>query len=146
MSTEPVVVEETYRAPIERVWDAITKKDQMRKWFFESINDFVPQVGFSTKFDVSSGEKNYLHVWRVTEVVPKERLTLQWQYGGYPGDSFVTFALSPSGEGTHVTLTHEGSHTFPRDDPVFSRENCVQGWNYFLCESLKRFLDEPATK
>jgi uncharacterized protein YndB with AHSA1/START domain len=146
MNTEPIIVEETYRAPIERVWDAITSKDQMRKWFFESINDFVPQVGFYTKFDVSSGEKNYLHVWRVMEVVPNQRLTLEWKYGGYPGDSFVTFELSRSGEGTHLKLTHLGLDTFPRDDPAFTRDSCIQGWNYFLCQRLKEFLDEPAKK
>ena len=141
MTSEPIIIEETYRAPIERVWDAITKKDQMCKWFFESINDFVPQVGFCTKFDVSSGQKNYLHVWRVTEAVPNQRLTLEWKYGGYPGDSFVTFELSRSGAGTHLKLTHEGLETFPTDDRAFSRDSCLQGWNYFICQSLKSYLD-----
>jgi uncharacterized protein YndB with AHSA1/START domain len=144
MNTEPIIVEEMYRAPIERVWDAITKKDQMRKWFFGSINDFVPQVGFHTRFDVSSGEKNYLHVLRVMEVVPNQRLTLEWQYGGYPGDSFVTFELTPSGEGTYLKLTHRGLETFPQDDPAFSRESCVSGWHYFICQQLKTFLDEQS--
>jgi uncharacterized protein YndB with AHSA1/START domain len=114
----------------------------MRQWFFESINDFVPQVGFCTKFDVSSGQKIYVHVWRVMEVVPNQRLTLEWQYGGYPGDSIVTFELSRSGEGTHLKLTHHGLETFPKDEPAFARESGVQGWNYFICQSLKSFLDD----
>jgi uncharacterized protein YndB with AHSA1/START domain len=114
----------------------------MPKWFFESINDFVPKVGFSTTFNVSSGAKDYLHVWRLVEVDPNRRLTLEWQYEGYPGDSFVTFELTPCGEGTHLKLTHRGLETFPQDEPAFTRENGVQGWNYFVCQQLKTFLDD----
>jgi len=142
VNAEPIVVEQDFRAPVGRVWDAITHKDQMRKWLFGSINDFVPRVGFYTSFNVSFGAKDYLHVWRVMEAVPNRRLTLEWQYGGYPGDSFVTFELTPSGEGTHLRLTHRGSDTFPNDDPAFSRENCVQGWNYIICQQLTALLDE----
>ena len=142
MNAEPIIVEQTFRAPIERVWDAISNKDQMPKWFFNTINDFVPKVGFYTKFNVSSGAKDYLHVWRVMEVVPNRLLTLEWQYGGYPGDSFVTFELTPSGEGTHLKLTHRGLATFPTGEPAFSRESGVKGWTYFICQSLKTFLDE----
>jgi uncharacterized protein YndB with AHSA1/START domain len=144
MNAEPIIVEQTYRAPIGRVWDAISNKDQMPKWFFGSIKEFDPRVGFWTKFNVSNGRKDYLHVWRVVEVVPNRRLTLEWQYGGYPGDSFVTFELTPAGEGTHLKLTHRGHETFPKDDPVFSREHCVDGWNYFIRQQLKTFLDESS--
>jgi len=90
----------------------------------------------------SSGAKDYLHVWRVMEVVPNRLLTLECQYGGYPGDSFVTFELTPSGEGTHLKLTHRGLETFPTDKPAFSRESGVKGWTYFICQSLKTFLDD----
>jgi uncharacterized protein YndB with AHSA1/START domain len=141
-NAEPIIVEQTYRAPIGRVWEAISNKDQMPKWFFKTINDFVPKVGFYTKFSVSSGGKDYLHVWRVMKVVPNRLLTLEWQYGGYPGDSFVTFELTPSGEGTHLKLTYRGHETFPQDDPAFHRESGVQGWTYFICQSLKTFLEE----
>jgi len=76
------------------------------------------------------------------EVVPNRRLTLEWQYGGYPGDSFVTFELTPSGEGTHLKLTHRGYETFPKDEPAFSRASGVEGWNYFIRQSLKTFLND----
>jgi uncharacterized protein YndB with AHSA1/START domain len=115
----------------------------MPKWFFGSINDFEPKVVFSTTFNVSSGGKNYLHVWRVMEAVPNRRLTLEWRYGGIPGASFVTFELTPSGEGTHLKLTHRGLDAFPQDDPALTRESGVNGWNYFICQQLKTFLNEP---
>jgi len=48
--------------------------------------------------------------------------------------------LSETPSGTKLTLTHEGHETFPQDDPIFSREGCQGGWDYFLRESLKAFL------
>ena len=57
MNAEPIIVEQTFRVPIERVWDAISNKDQMPKWFFNTINDFVPKVGFYTKLTQPSAER-----------------------------------------------------------------------------------------
>jgi uncharacterized protein YndB with AHSA1/START domain len=48
----PVVVEETFNAPIASVWNAITVADMMRQWFFDNIPAFEPVVGFKTRFTV----------------------------------------------------------------------------------------------
>jgi len=45
MDKKIVVVERTYNAPIEKVWEATTNKDQMRQWYFE-VSDFKAEVGF----------------------------------------------------------------------------------------------------
>jgi len=50
------------------VWKAITDKDQMKQWYFDTIDDFKPEVGFQTQFKVRNGNKDYLHIWKVTEV------------------------------------------------------------------------------
>ncbi len=144
MNENPIVVEHTFEAPIGMVWQAITDKDQMRQWFFEPITDFEPEVGFEAQFTVRSNDQNYLHLWKVTDVVPGERITYQWQYGEYAGNSSVTWELSEVPDGTKLKLTHEGIETFPQDNPVFSRESGQAGWDYFLHESLKGFLDRQA--
>lgn len=141
MSTEPIVVEETLNAPPAEVWKAITDKDQMRQWFFEPMTDFQPVVGFETRFDVECEGQVYPHEWKVTEVVPASRITYAWRYGGYPGDSSVTWELSEVPGGTKLRLTHTGGETFPQDDPVFSRDSCRAGWEFFLQDSLKPFLE-----
>jgi len=66
----PVVVEQTFNASIDTVWNAITEIDQMRQWFFENIPDFKPEVEFETQFNVTSGDRNFFHQWKVTEVLP----------------------------------------------------------------------------
>ena len=141
MNNNPIVVEQTYDAPIEVVWKAITDKDQMRQWFFKPMTEFEPEIGFETQFDVRCEGKDYLHLWKVTDVVPQKRISYQWRYGGYPGDSSVTWELSEGRDGTKLLLTHAGHETI-QGDPIFSRESGVAGWSYFLHDSLKAFLEE----
>lgn len=141
-STAPIVVEHTYEAPISEVWAAITDSDKMRRWFFDEMTDFRPQVGFETEFTHHHEGQDYVHQWKVTEVVPQRRITYGWRYGGYPGDSSVTWELYEVPGGTRLRLIHRGQETFPKDNPAFSRENCQAGWEYLLHEGLAGFLRE----
>ena len=50
---EPIIVEEIYQAPLEKVWSALTEIEQMKQWYFDNIPAFKPEVGFETKFDVN---------------------------------------------------------------------------------------------
>jgi uncharacterized protein YndB with AHSA1/START domain len=113
----------------------------MRSWFFENIPAFKPEVGFETGFDVQSQRRNFHHLWRVTEVIPNRKLTYQWKYREYPGDSFVTFELSTEDGKTKLTLTALVVEDFPDDIPEFRRESCLAGWTYFIQDRLKTFLD-----
>lgn len=138
---QPIVVEQTYDADIGRVWLAITDGGQMPRWFFEAIPEFRPEPGFETKFNVHNEGRDYLHVWKVTEVIPEKKLVYDWTYEGVPGASVVVWELAETREGTRLRLTHRGGHTFPQDDPAFTRESCQAGWQYFLGERLKAFLE-----
>jgi len=141
MNTEPVIVEQIYNVPIATVWKAITDKDQMRQWYFEPMTEFKPEVGFETQFDVECEGLVFPHQWKVTEVVPETRIVYDWRYGGYPGDSSVTWELSETPEGAKLKLTHSGHENLLQDVPGFGREACQAGWCYFLHESLKAFLE-----
>lgn len=137
---KPIIVEQTYDSPIDTVWKAITEIDQMRQWFFGSIEDFKPEVGFETTFNVESESRDFLHKWRVTEVAPMKRISYAWKYDGIPGDSTVVFELFEEDGRTKLTLTHSVLEGFPTDIPEFSRENGVAGWEYFIQQSLKDYL------
>lgn len=97
-------------------------------------------MGFETIFTVNCEGNAYPHVWKIIEVVPQQRIVYDWRYQGYPGQSTVTWELGEEGNGTKLVLTHEGIESFPQDNPVFSRESTQGGWDYFVCESLSRFL------
>src|SRR5439155_7949388 len=42
--SDAVVVERTFKAPVARVWQALTDVEQMRQWYFD-LKEFKPQVG-----------------------------------------------------------------------------------------------------
>jgi uncharacterized protein YndB with AHSA1/START domain len=144
MSTqEPIVVEQTFRAPLEHVWQAITDKAQMPRWFFEEIRDFRPEQGFETEFTVHNEGKDYLHRWKVTEVLPGRKIAYDWLYPDFPGASFVVWELAETANGTRLRLTHTGVSSFPQEEPAFQRASCQGGWEYFF-ERLGRYLDSGA--
>jgi len=139
---EPIIVEQTFKASVDTVWNAITEIEQMRQWYFESISSFKPEVGFETHFNVESQDRNFLHLWKVTEVVPFKMLAYNWKYENYPGDSFVKFELFEENKMTKLILTHQVLEDFPDDIPEFKRESGVEGWTFFINNRLKEFLEK----
>ena len=139
---DPIIVERTYNAPIEKVWSAITDRDEMKKWYFD-LTEFKPEPGFEFQFygEGKQGEK-FLHLCKVIEVIPKKKLTYSWRYDGYEGNSFVTFELFAEGDTTRLKLTHEGLETFPMSNPDFDKKNFEQGWTSIIGTSLKKHVEK----
>jgi uncharacterized protein YndB with AHSA1/START domain len=131
-----------YNKPINDVWNSITKIDQMRQWYFESIPSFKPEVGFETQFNVKSQGRNFMHLWTVTDVVPSKMLAYNWKYENISGDSLVKFELFEENNLTKLRLTHQVLEDFPDDIPEFKRESGVEGWTFFISKSLKVFLEK----
>ena len=59
---------------------------------------------------------------------------------GEPGDSLVTFELSPQGEGTRLKLTHTGIDTFPKT-LAYARKNFETGWTQIVDSELRQFVE-----
>jgi uncharacterized protein YndB with AHSA1/START domain len=141
ITDKPIVVEQTFDVSLVELWNAITELNQMRQWFFEIIEAFEPKVGFETKFVIENEDKTFPHLWKITEVEPLRKITYNWKYEGYTGDSFVTFELFKQGKNTKLKLVHTIVKDFPGNIPEFTRENCISGWNYFIKQSLMDFLN-----
>ncbi|MFG0258423.1 MAG: SRPBCC domain-containing protein [Phycisphaerales bacterium JB043] len=137
----PVVVEQTYNADVATVWRAITDPSQMAQWYFEPIERFEPVVGFETSFTIRFQDTDWVHLWRVTDVVPMERIAYTFNFENCDGEGLVTWVLTPVEGATKLTLTHTGLETFTDDGPAFEREQCLAGWTYFITESLKEFVE-----
>ena len=94
MSTQPIIKEVTINASAEKVWNAITDKDEMKLWYF-NLEEFKPEVGFEFSFEGGNEDRVYIHLCKITEVIPGKKLTYSWQYKNYPGISYVTFEIFP---------------------------------------------------
>ncbi|WP_256012363.1 SRPBCC family protein [Desertivirga xinjiangensis] len=141
METKPLVVEDIYNAPIEKVWKALTDKDQMKEWYFD-ISGFKPEKGF--KFSFTGGDENvqYLHECEVLHVEAPNKLSYTWTYPEYDRRSVLTVELFEEAERqTRLRLSHEGLGSFQTDDPNFSVSSFTGGWNFILGESLKNYVE-----
>jgi len=141
----PVIVERTYDAPVEAVWLALTEPAQIQQWYFAEIEAFKAEVGFETQVNVRYGGREYLHLWKVTEAVPKRKIAYSWRHPDVPGDSIVSFELFPEGSKTRLKLTHTGLETFqPKKHPMYARKNYLQGWSHFAV-ALDEYLETQAS-
>ena len=142
MTHEPFVIERTYNASPEKVWKAITDKDQMKQWYFD-LEAFKPEIGFEFQFEVTNEGKRFLHLCKITEVIAGKKLKYSWRYDGYEGNSFVTFELFPEGNKTKVKLTHKGLESFPvTTNKDFAKENFMEGWTYIIGTGLREFVEK----
>jgi uncharacterized protein YndB with AHSA1/START domain len=142
MEAMPFIIERRLNAPVSKVWDAITVNDQMKQWYFK-LPDFKAEVGFEFNFTGGpDAEHQYLHLCKVTEVIPGKKIAYSWRYDGYPGDSLVTWELFDEGSQTLLRLTHEGLETLAASHPDFKRENFESGWTAIIGTSLKHFVEK----
>ena len=141
MKNEPVVIERTLNAPVEKVWKAIADKDQMKQWYL-NLAEFKPEPGFEFSFE--GGPAQHLHLCKITKVEPGKLLQYSWRYQDYPGNSFVTWELFSEGDKTRLKLTHEGLETFPTDNKDFARSSFEAGWTYIIGTSIINYFDKQA--
>jgi uncharacterized protein YndB with AHSA1/START domain len=136
----PLIIEQLLKAPASHVWDAITSKEQMKKWYCD-LASFETEVGFEFQFEEGPDDRLYLHKCRITEVIPLQKLSYTWRYEGYPGVSTVLFLLEPQGTSTLLRLIHEDLRTFPGDNPDFAEENFRAGWTHIIQTALREFFE-----
>lgn len=146
MSTAPFVIERTYNAPVSKIWEAITGKDQMKRWYFD-VSAFKPEPGFEFQFVGADPQGvKYVHLCKVIELVFEKKLSYSWRYQGFAGHSVVTFELFDEGKKTRLKLTHEGLDSFPSNNPAFDQKNFAEGWAYIIGKSLKQFIEQSNTE
>lgn len=136
----PIIVKEVCNVSIETVWNVITNLDEMTQWFFDNIPTFKPVVGFKISFLVSSEERNFTHLWEVTEVIPKQKMTYSWAYEEYDGKSESIFEISEYNGKSELTISCVILEDFPNGIPEFTRESCKGGWDYFM-NRLKNYIN-----
>jgi len=137
-----VIVERTFNAPIERVWDAISNNDAMQQWYFK-IPEFRPEVGFEFEFEgLTSDKKPKHHKCQVTEVVLGKKLAYTWRYEEWKGISTVTIELFAEGKQTKLRLVHSGLDSFVVNNTHdLDAHNFAAGWADIIGRSLKEFVE-----
>ncbi|ODS90199.1 MAG: ATPase [Chryseobacterium sp. SCN 40-13] len=136
-----VIVKQRVKAPVEKVWDAITDKTQMKKWYFD-IPDFELALHSEFNFYEPGNEQKFHHHGEILEIIPNSKLKHTWTYPEFSKEkTLVKWELKPDGDGTEVTLTHKGLENFNHLGANFRHESFAEGWNEIVTQSLKTYLE-----
>jgi uncharacterized protein YndB with AHSA1/START domain len=112
-------------APIERVWDVITRPEHMGRWFGDA--------GAEQEGDVirMRWEKHGEAELRIVRSEAPRAFAYRWDANikGI-GDTLVEFTLAPEGDGTRVHVIESGFASLAAADAVReeAREGNVRGW------------------
>ncbi len=133
-----------YHTSPEKLWNAITAKEEMKLWYFDP-EEFKPEVGFEFRFWGGTENRQYLHICKITEVISGQKLCHTWSYDGIPDLTNLCFEIVPiNDETTKLKLSHSGFETFPTDNPDLDPKNFDKGWEYILGNSLKNYLENKS--
>ena len=136
-----VIKEYSYNSSPEKLWNALTLKEEMKLWYFD-LEEFKPEVGFEFRFWGGTEERQYLHICKITEVIVGKKLCHTWSYDGIPGLTNLCFEISQTNDSnSKLKLSHTGFETFPADNSDLVPERFDEGWTYILGTSLKNYLE-----
>jgi uncharacterized protein YndB with AHSA1/START domain len=135
-TTDRIVKQIELKAPIARVWRAVTDYEQFNEWFKVALDaPFVP--GQSTRGKVTYPGYEHMVMEVVVEKMEPERLfSFRWipyEVGSNADFSkeittLVEFRLESAGDGTLLTVTESGFDALPpeRRDKAYRMNE--QGW------------------
>ncbi|MGK4569163.1 SRPBCC family protein [Flavobacterium sp. 3HN19-14] len=130
MDNQPVKIERTFDAPISKVWHALTDNEQLKQWYFQ-LPEFKPEIGFEFSFLAGSDDKKWMHICKVTQLIPVKKIAYTWRYEGQPGNSEISFELFDEGEKTRLLLIHTGLESFADAGSGFSEKQLHNGVDLF---------------
>ena len=136
----PNTVYVTYIASTsERVWEALTRAEFTRQYFFGFSIELEPKTGGS--FILRSPDGSVHMRGRVIEYDPPRRLATTWSVEGMEAfrelpESLVTYDIEPMGGSVKLTMTE--AHQWEVPDAILAGGR--QGWPFIL-SSLKRVLE-----
>lgn len=109
----------------EHVWRAFTEPAVLAAWFwpqrFATTVEADLRVGGRYRIEGPGAAMAVGGEYVVVE--PLERLAFTWRWDGAPAETLVTLHLAAAGEGTELTVVHEG---FPDEA---DRDEHAKGWS-----------------
>jgi uncharacterized protein YndB with AHSA1/START domain len=129
--TRTVTVERDFPYPPEKIWRALTEPHLLAEWLMQTDFQAVPGHAFTFRGDWGSVD------CKVLSLEPNKSLRYSWAAMGL--ESVVTFTLTPSGAGTHVTMEQAGF----RPDQTQAFQGAQFGWQKFF-GNLEKLLAREA--
>ncbi len=119
----------TINAPVERVWEALTKQKEIGEWMMMPTT-FEPITGkkFTFKAEGMENWDGYFHC-EVKEVEVNKKLVYTWNSQMINGETLVTILMSEKESKTELTLIHTGWEKLPVEMRAQMIEGHSKGWD-----------------
>jgi uncharacterized protein YndB with AHSA1/START domain len=130
----------TVNAPASKVWDAITKPDQIKQYMFGTQVTTDWKVGSPIIYKGEWKGKAYEDKGKVLEIEPRKRLvsTFWSSLAGLPDTpenyKTVRYELVPEGDRTRLTITQDNNATQEE------AQEAEQNWKMVL-DGIKKLLE-----
>jgi uncharacterized protein YndB with AHSA1/START domain len=125
------------RAPRDRVWSALTRPEELLRWFPTEHAAVDLRPGGLASFVWNEGADEAV----IDVVEPPDRFVFRWRPAGQDRPyTTVAFSLEEFEGGTRLTLVESGFASLPDQIAQQSREGNDEGWRKEL-EELTTYLE-----
>ena len=147
MSNDRIEKEVVLRAPLERVWRAISDADEFGRWFGVRFDGpFVAGTSVTGVITPTAVDENVARAqephagksdtWQIVAVEPKRRLAFRWHpYGVESGVDYsqepttlVEFTLDEMANGVRLRIVESGFDAIPAERRATAFEANSEGW------------------
>ncbi|OBA79921.1 vanillate O-demethylase oxidoreductase VanB [Mycobacterium sp. 1164966.3] len=159
MSIDRIEKQVLLRAPLDRVWRAISDAEEFGQWFgvrFDGpfiAGGTVTAAIVPTTVDAGVAERQEAHagvksVWQIVAIEPQRRFAYRWhpfaidQHVDYDREptTLVEFTLSETPDGVRLTIVESGFDAIPEARRNASFEANSEGWA-IQTDLVRRYLE-----
>jgi len=135
MMKDTINKEVTFDANIDKVWNAISKQEEISKWFLKA--NFKAEKGFQYTFLSSDDDCDPI----IGEVISADPYLLiyTWKIKGTDVETVVKWLLEPENGKTKLTLEHSGISKYGEPSAIEMFESFNGGWDNCI-DGLTNFL------
>lgn len=120
-----ITKERVYNQPIEKIWNAISKEEEITAWFIKA--DFKAEKGYQYTF-IASEENGCVNITGEIKESDPYTLAYTWIVDGTTAETLVTWKLEPVEGGTKLFLEHSGISNYEGETAVKMFESFSGGW------------------
>ncbi|MDG5490351.1 SRPBCC domain-containing protein [Psychroserpens sp. SPM9] len=136
-----ITKEKVFNHPIDKVWDAISKAEEISTWFIQA--DFKAQKDYQYTFTSEPNEKGCTTISGTVKEAHPYVLVYTWIVADTNVETIVTWKLESVAEGTKLYLEHSGISNYEGDTAIAmfesfngGWENCINGLTAYLKQEV----------
>jgi uncharacterized protein YndB with AHSA1/START domain len=142
---DSIVLQAAITARVERVWTALTERDDIAAWWGPHVS-LEPKVGGKLEEQrTNSSGREMVTSGRITRITRPTVLELTWADEDWQRETLVQFDLRTARGATALTLTHGGWASFTEPRRTALMRDHAAGWRAHLAKLTKHVQQAAKT-